>query len=131
MPAGRPLKFGSLEELQHAIDAYFAECAETNTPYTITGLAIALKTCRQTLLNYEVLPEFLDTIKEAKLRVENYSEVRLHTAASPTGPIFALKNFGWSDRIETDNTHKGTDGGPIQTSLTVSFVSARDQKSGD
>jgi len=103
MTMGRPLKFKSVKELQEKIDVYFASC-HTNkdnhsiftSPYTITGLALALKTSRETLCNYEDRPEFFDTIKQAKLRVENYAEQQLFTGKA-TGPIFALKNHGWKD----------------------------------
>jgi hypothetical protein len=99
MPAGQPLKFQSVEELQKKIDAYFERCKEEKEPYTITGLAISLGTNRQTLINYEKKEEYFDTIKAAKSRVENYAEIQLFKA-NPTGPIFALKNFGWSDKKE-------------------------------
>lgn len=95
----RPLKFQSISDLQCTIDAYFADCIKDGVqvrPYSITGLALALDTCRQTLLNYEEKPEFVDAIKRAKLRVENYYEERL-PFANATGPIFALKNFDWKD----------------------------------
>jgi hypothetical protein len=105
MPAGRPLKFQSVDELQNKIDNYFAACELEKKHVTITGLALALGTYRQTLCNYEVQPEYVDTVKTAKLRVENYAENRLYEGA-PTGPIFALKNFGWSDRVEQDTTIK-------------------------
>ena len=114
---GRPLKFESVEELQEKIGAYFAECDKgkeievydarrqevrkltLSTPYTITGLALALHTCRQTLLNYGEKDEFLDTIKTAKLRVENSYELSLRSNGG-AGEIFGLKNFGWKDKTE-------------------------------
>ena len=99
MSLGQPLKFKSVEELQAKIDGYFAWADENEKPYTITGLALYLDTCRQTLLNYQEKDGYMDTVKRAKLRVENYNEEALHTRTSPTGPIFALKNFGWSDRM--------------------------------
>jgi hypothetical protein len=102
-PVGHPLKFKSIEELQNKIDAFFIECDVKEEPYTITGLALALDTTRQTLINYEDRPEYLDTIKKAKARVENYAEKRLFTG-QPTGPIFALKNFGWKDKTETEHS---------------------------
>lgn len=98
---GRPLKFKTVEELQEKIDAYF-----DNTPkdeWTITGLALALDTYRQTLINYENKDEFLDTIKKAKQRVENGYEIDLKKAGR-SGTIFALKNFDWKDKTEVDNT---------------------------
>jgi hypothetical protein len=102
---GRPLKFASKEILQALIDAYFALCDKDNVPYTITGLALALDTSRETLSNYEKKAEFFDTVKRAKTRVENYAEKRLFTSTNVTGPIFALKNFGWKDKIESESVH--------------------------
>lgn len=43
-------------------------------------------------------------------------EQRLNTANSATGPIFALKNFGWTDKQEVDVT---TGGDKISTAPTV------------
>jgi hypothetical protein len=98
---GRPLKFESVQELQERIDAYF-----DNTPkdeWTITGLALALDTYRQTLVNYEEKDEFVDTIKKAKQRVENGYEIDLKKYGR-SGTIFALKNFDWKDRTEQENS---------------------------
>ena len=117
MPAGRPLKFKDAAEMQLGIDAYFAERIESQKPITITGLAIALNTTRELLCNYEERDEFRDTIKAAKLRVEQYAEERLYEGAA-TGPIFALKNFGWSDRVEQDTTIKGDPNNPVQHNHT-------------
>lgn len=96
---GRPLKFQSLEELQQKIDSYF-----TDTPkdeWTITGLALALDTYRQTLLNYEEKDEFMDAIKKAKQIVENGYEIDLKKSGR-AGTIFALKNFDWKDKTEQE-----------------------------
>jgi DNA-binding XRE family transcriptional regulator len=114
MVAGRPPKFESVESLQKQIDAYFADCVAKDEPYTITGLALALDTTRQTLINYEEKDEYLDTIKKAKTMVEQYAEKRLFTG-TPTGAIFALKNFGWKDKQETELT--GKDGKDLNPSL--------------
>ncbi|MCB0280690.1 MAG: DNA-packaging protein [Calditrichaeota bacterium] len=101
---GQPLIFPDVEKLQEAINAFFQKCDETNEPYTITGLALALNTSRQTLINYENREKYFDTIKNAKLRVENYAEKKLFTGHA-TGPIFALKNFGWED--SQNHAHSG------------------------
>lgn len=74
--------------------------------YSITGLALALDTTRQTLVNYENKDEFIDTIKKAKLRVENQYEIALQKQGR-SGDIFALKNFDWKDKSETDVTSGG------------------------
>lgn len=104
MPAGRPLKFKTPEEMQEKIDAYFADCVANEKPVSITGLALALDCYRETLTNYQERDEFFDTVKKAKLKVENFYEERL-TLPNATGVIFALKNFDWSDKQET--VHSG------------------------
>jgi len=106
MAGGRPLKFSSVEVLDGKIQSYFDEVAEDyykdsngvihQAPLTITGLALALDTTRQTLMDYQERDEFTDTIKRAKTVIENYAEKRLF-GSNATGAIFALKNFGWKD----------------------------------
>jgi len=112
----RPLKFQSVEELQTAIDAYFAQCLVDEEPLTVTGLALALDTTRQTLINYEDREEFLDAIKKAKTKVENYAEKRLFSG-NATGPIFALKNFDWTDK----QTLAGDQENPVKLDTTVNI----------
>ena len=59
MPAGRPLKFESPEEMQKFIDIYFKECDDNDEYYTITGLTLALGFCeRKSLIDYEKKDEF-------------------------------------------------------------------------
>ena len=102
---GRPPKWTTPEMLQKDIDKYFEECKKTGEPLTITGLAIALDTYRQTLMNYEEKDEFFDTIKKAKQKIENFAEKKLYDKDVPTtGVIFNLKNnYGWVDRQEVDS----------------------------
>lgn len=102
MPAGRPLKFETVEILQERIDAFFKECDDKKEPYTITGLALALDTCRLTLVRYESKDEFSNTVKNAKLKCENYAEKLLLSGSNAAGSIFALKNYDWSDKQEID-----------------------------
>jgi hypothetical protein len=94
---GRPLKFQSVNELQISIDKYFEETPDDE--WTWTGLAMALDTSRETLQNYKERPEFFDPLKKALLKVENGYEKDLKKKGQ-TGTIFALKNFGWTDRQE-------------------------------
>lgn len=120
-PVGRPVKFNSVEEMQAQIDAYFTECDEKEKPYTITGLALALDTTRKTLIHYEDKDEYFHTVKKAKTRVENFAEERLFSGAA-AGPIFALKNFDWTDKVESDTTLRGDKNNPVEANLTVTFV---------
>jgi hypothetical protein len=102
--AGRPLKFQSVELLREKIVEYFEKTPKEL--WTITGLAIALDTSRETLCNYQEKEEYFDTIKKAKDWVEHSYELDLKTHGR-TGTIFALKNFDWKDKNETDLTSKG------------------------
>ncbi len=98
---GRPLKWESPDIMQVEIDKYFEETPQSR--WTITGLAMALDTDRQTLINYSEREEFFDTINKAKLMVENAYEIDLREKGH-AGNIFALKNFGWKDKTEVDAT---------------------------
>ena len=102
--SGRPLKYNSAEDMQRDIEKYFAECDEKNKPYTVSGLAYALGTNRQTLINYEDKREFVDTIKSAKAKIELFNEEMLYSKdVSTTGVIFNLKNnYGWKDKQEIE-----------------------------
>jgi len=102
MRVGRPLKFQTVEDMETQIQAYFDDCEKTSEPLTITGLAMALDTSRETLMNYSTKEEYFDTIKRAKLIIENAYEKRL-ISNGRAGEIFALKNFGWKDRQEIDS----------------------------
>lgn len=104
MPGGRPKSYNQVEKMKTKIDNYFNECNKNQEPYTITGLCIALDICRDTLSEYMKQDEFSDTIKKAKLKVENYLEKHLITDTSTSGIIFNLKNnFGWKDKQENIN----------------------------
>lgn len=100
---GRPLKFETVEELDMAINKYFAMCdphiekqqrkiATDNhgnpvfgpidvlteqKPYIMSGLARALGIDRRTLLNYGNKEEFFPTVQAAKNRCEEYAEGQL------------------------------------------------------
>jgi len=99
MPGGKPPIIKSAEEMQSKIDKYFAE----ESHLTITGLAISLGfESRQSIYDYEKNGEYSYIIKSARLKVENAYEKAL-MSQSATGSIFALKNMGWSDKLETKN----------------------------
>lgn len=118
---GRPRKFSDVEKMQQKIDEYFNNCPDfiilsafdknngefveykKYTP-TMTGLAIHLGfVSRQSMLDYEEKPDFSCTIKKARLRIEHEYEKQLYMDKC-TGAIFALKNFGWKDKVENEIT---------------------------
>lgn len=120
---GRPPIYETKEEIEEKIENYFRECEgipffdgkgkpllsknghiiyeKHPKPPTVTGLALALGfNSRQSLLNYQTQPEFLDTITRAKARVEEYTEQRLFDRDGVNGAKFSLiNNFkGWRDK---------------------------------
>lgn len=104
---GRPLIIADVNKFNLLADEYFR-----STPYlewTITGLAVALNTSRQTLINYENRDEFFDAIKAVKDKVEMSYETGLRKRGG-AGDIFGLKNFDWSDRTELAQEHTSPDG---------------------
>lgn len=95
----RPPKFQTSEEFESVADAYFVECVAKEQVPTVNGLALALDLSRETLLRYAEKPEFSDTVKRVRTRLEAAWEQRLAGTAC-TGAIFWLKNQGWSDKSE-------------------------------
>ena len=103
-PGGRPLKFKNEKELQRKIDAWLKSCKKEKRPLTITGLALALGTGRNVLIDYENREEFSNTIKRAKLLCENYAEESLFLGKNVAGAIFNLKNnYGWKEKQEIEH----------------------------
>lgn len=88
--------------------AYQAHCKATEEPVTWTGLALFLGfSSRQAIDEYLKYDGFYDSVRKAKAFVEYEYEKRL-AGHSPTGAIFALKNYGWSDKQEL--AHSSPDG---------------------
>jgi len=121
---GRPLKFKTVKEMQDKINSYFDFCdnrtreimdKKGNTvtitvpaPYTMSGLANALDTTRETISCYKEKDEFTDTIMRARAKVQEDIEIRLMETRNEKGAIFNLiNNFGWKQKQETDITSKG------------------------
>ena len=100
----RPRIIKSPKQFDQLAEAYFTECVASREPILLTGLILALGlSSRASLDEYESRPEFFNSVKRAKLRVEQEYERRL-LSTSPTGAIFALKNFGWKDKSECEHT---------------------------
>ena len=110
---GRPLKFQSVEELENGINEYFSVTPKDE--WTWTGLALHLDTTKETLREYKEREEFVVPLKKASLKVENGYETDLKKHGR-SGTIFALKNFDWKDKNETDIT---TQGDKIQSGVIV------------
>jgi hypothetical protein len=99
---GRPRIYNTSEELEAEVEKYFEITEQSDV--TITGLALHLGfESRQSIYDYEKNGEFSYIIKRAKLRVELAYEWRLNSN-SCTGAIFALKNMGWKDKQEVEQS---------------------------
>lgn len=104
MPAGRPAVYKTPEELETAIQEYFDAQEANKAPITITGLAYHLGfESRQSIYDYKERPEYSYILKRATFYVESQYEAKL-SGTTPTGSIFALKNMGWKDKVETGFT---------------------------
>lgn len=116
---GRPRLYDTVEELESAIHEYFTEGVTIRNVVvgkapnqqvvpipvpTITGLCYHLGfESRQSFYDYEEREGFSYTIKRARLFIEKEYEEQLSTG-NTVGAIFALKNFGWKDKTEVENT---------------------------
>ena len=99
------------EEFEERAERYFDKCKDDEVNVTITGLALALGfSSRQSVHDYRKEEGFADVANRACLMVEHGYELRLD-GASVTGPIFALKNMGWSDSQQIEYTEKVVDTG--------------------
>ena len=110
MSAGRPPKYKNPKELQIKIDEYFSKGCTIDTVWikgcetplqvkrpTITGLVLYVGfNNRASFYDYEIIPEFTNTIKRARAKIEQHYEELLQKGLG-AGAIFALKNFGWID----------------------------------
>ena len=144
MPTGSPF-FETEPEMKAAIEEYMESCKpeymtdpisgellldkgqvivlSMNKP-TITGLALALGfESRQSMYDYEKKEAFSYTIKRARLEIENsYEQDIRNPDLTPTGSIFALKNFGWSDKQEVINKTIDEDGEEIGVNINIEFT---------
>ena len=101
---GAPPKYDNPEQLQAQVDEYFEWVGTVNERPTITGLALYLGfESRQSIYDYEKKKGFAYILKRARLAIENYYEGKL-MGQQVTGAIFALKNMGWTDRLQVDQT---------------------------
>lgn len=74
---------------------------------TITGVCLHLGIVKDTFYNYAKRDGFKHMINMARMRVENAYELSLRQNGR-AGDIFALKNFGWTDRQDINYTKKPT-----------------------
>lgn len=96
------------EELMEKIEAYFNETPVKDQ--TRAGLCIYLGITRMTFHNYKngsQGDEIKEAIEWACTRLENKYELDLNYRPNPTGPIFALKQYGWKDNQDVEVKSSG------------------------
>lgn len=132
MPAGRPPKYKTAKDLQKKIDEYFESGIKMRTVIigpanarkkvtlkvpTITGLVLFLGFCdRVSFYDLEKQEKFSYTIKRARTQIENEYEEQIAVNGN-AGAIFALKNFGWTDKQEIE--HKVDPDNPPKWTIEV------------
>lgn len=113
---GRPPIWTDPQQLQELIDKYF----EHEDKPTFAGLAYFIGISRSTLYEYKKKDGFSDTIKKARDRMfQVYEGLLIYGGKNVAGIIFALKNTGWSDRVETDITSGGRMIKPLLGGMSV------------
>jgi len=91
------------EEVEYISEEYFQMCDDQKRPYTMPGLAVALGFAGSSSLGKyrkaEGYEEYHDAMNHACLRVEAFTAEQLYNkGVNVAGPVFALKNMGYSDR---------------------------------
>lgn len=99
--SGRPAIWDDPIKFEEAVDKYFSD---PDFNHSWTGLARYLGfESRQSLEDYKKKPGFSYPIKKALLQIEEKYENGLF-GKNPAGSIFALKNFGWKDKQEVEQS---------------------------
>lgn len=114
-PGGRPRFIQTPDEFDGLVEGYRRLCIDEERPITMAGLAWHMGfASRQSMYDYgRRFPEFAYSVKRARLMLEEGYETRLAAGRqNPAGPIFALKQMAWTDRIAVEESGPG--GGPIQ-----------------
>lgn len=115
---GRPKLFKTPEELKARIESYQEYLKDQNKPPTMAGLAYFTGIDRQTLYNYKADDEFFGTIKEFTDWINmNWEELSISSPSS--GIIFLLKNYGYTDKVETENVNLNHDMTPEEAERII------------
>ncbi len=153
MAGGRKLKYATPEAMQEAIDAYFADCEGQPLtdddgkvllnkygepvfigakPLTVTGLALALGfTSRRALLDYQGRGKYKAIVEAAKLKIENYAEMRLYDKDGWNGARFNLQNnFKYWDADKAAQDDKKTPAINIICDIPRTSMQAADGEEG-
>lgn len=90
--------FKTAEECDFLVELYMEGQKLAGEPPTHAGLALALGlTSRQMLYELQDVEEFTDSIKKARLMIEDFT-ARKAMKNNGAGAIFMLKNMGYTDK---------------------------------
>jgi hypothetical protein len=123
---GRPHKFKSADEIRIPSQKYFDDCKENKDGITVSGLAVALGTFRDVLMDYESgvyddecqedSEKFSNAIKWAKSVCEAYAAKAVFT--NPAGGIFHVVNITRNSKNPLKDIRNqevtGNNGGPVE-----------------
>jgi len=123
MSKTKPLIISTPEEFQEKVKDFFEMCLEHDKPATASGLAYALGfSSRQSLYDYRQREEFKSAVDRAMLFIESGYEMQMAMGRGDGGIVFALKNFGWTDKTQQEIS--GPNGGAQEHSWQVEFINA-------
>ena len=122
-----------LSEKMTAFDENYYETIKNTTSDLAKEAGQIRKDRMKAVIDYSEKDEFLDTVKEAKTKIESVLEQRLFHN-SPTGVIFNLKNnYNWKDKTELDvespngsMSPKGLDTSDLSTETLAEIMQVAD-----
>ena len=99
---GHPRTYKSPEQMQVAIDEYFAECDAKGKPYLISGLCLVLGfEDRRSLFDYAGYSrEFSHIITRARQKVQAYAEAKCYEKHSQGAQFILNAGFNWSTNAQ-------------------------------
>lgn len=104
---GKPRIFSNPEELEICIDQYREYLDRSGKPPTMAGLAYYTGIDRTSLYNYANRPEYFNTLKAFRDWIlMRWEETGIENSSSSL--IFMMKNYGYTDRVETENINHNT-----------------------
>lgn len=96
------MKKYTVNQLRKKINSYFKD--KSPVEITFTGLLLHLKISKQCFYNWkeDENEEVRELIEYCQLMIENSYEIMLKNPKAGAGCVFALKNFGWSDKVTVE-----------------------------
>ena len=107
-----PKPFLTPQQFEYGAIEYMKSLEESGNKPTITGLALHLGfASKQSVYDYRKREGYEHVAARAVTMIENSYEQQLANGRGDGGVVFALKNFGWTDKQEIQHSEKVTDSG--------------------